>query len=1321
MSTPRWLLPLVLSLVSLSVAAQPSLVKDVNTDSNGADAVSSAPIPMAAIDGFVYIYAPPAPFPPFSYAELWRSDGTAAGTLLLHPPLGQAPILPGVPLKAGSTTFFSAGDSAHGFELWATDGTAAGTHLVADINPGPVDSKPSNFFAYNGQLLFSADDGVHGSELWRSNGTAAGTQMVADLNPGSPSSSPAGFALFGDKAVFAAPNLTITDGTAAGTKALTTAPAGSIVVSGGRIFFVGTDAGTGSQLWVSDGTAAGTHVVKQIASGGAAKFAFSRTVAAVANGVVFFANDGTTGFEPWFSDGTANGTHLVTEINLGAGSAVSDANTNLTWMTSMNGAAYFAANDGVHGIEVWRCDGTAAGTYMLADVAPGLKSSSAASLAATNGRLWWTADNGSPSGPGGNAIAQVWVSDGTAAGTRVLTGGGTQTGALRIGIFPTSGGRTYFGNCDDLNGCELWSSDGTPEGTSLVANLFGDPVPSSHPKPIAALGNRMFFLAEHWPHDLWVSDGTSDGTQELQILPTDVFGTAVAAGGKLYLPTSPVVASDGTPAGTQTAPQPIAGATELLSIGGMLYGRAKDGSVFRSDGTPAGTTTVAPDGKSLFDFAGHLAFVRQPINSTKVALWERLDSGDLHEISQMASIANVATAGGLLYVFNGPELWVSDGTAEGTRRIATLSGQLQGPGTNRAAVQNLLMFVVQGLSGSELWRSDGTEGGTFKLTGISWNGDAFAALDDRLLFTNSENTHGSELWVSDGTVAGTALLVDINPGRPDTFISGITAANGIAYFDADDGIHGRELWRSDGTAGGTFLAGDIEPGATGSGAGLRSLAAGDTLFFNAATAATGDELWKLPLPPVTISINDIRVSENAPSATLTVRLGAPSSARVTADWITVDGIGRAGVNYTSASGSLTFEPGETRKDITVALLHDSTIGNRPFYVRLRNVTGAARVKTFGTVFVEDADGAADLQVTSSTLTTVTVKNAGPSIATGVTLRTRGGSPQFFNLDDLPPGSSRNVAVSNSNSLTFGATATATQRDPNSTDNSITRVVLATSFGPVIVAPGSLVVGSPAKLTVNVSTTGTVFTIDPNPNLTMPASVTTGTPVDILPLAPADTSIVLHGAGGTIAVPISIVANGQPSRWPSLLQLDLSAAYFGQPMIVIVRSTTVTGDDGKRPTGIVELREGGQLRGSAPFDANGIATVFVNSLPIGSHFFTASYNGDARFQSASASGSASVVPAPVTIRGSLRPISETQSELTISVTGSPLAVPTGRLTVSGAAQGTLIDASLVNGTVTKTVSLVRGTYTLTASYTGDTNYLPFSQSIVVTPVRRRATH
>lgn len=141
--------------------------------------------------------------------SLWVSDGTVPGTRRLPVALlSVAPwALPDLPLitALGGTAYFTSFDPAHGQELWRSDGTEAGTTLVTDLAPGIASGAPqSNVVAWKGRLYFAADDGAHGAELWSSDGTAAGTRLELELGAGAAGSSPAGLTVAGDKLFFLA-------------------------------------------------------------------------------------------------------------------------------------------------------------------------------------------------------------------------------------------------------------------------------------------------------------------------------------------------------------------------------------------------------------------------------------------------------------------------------------------------------------------------------------------------------------------------------------------------------------------------------------------------------------------------------------------------------------------------------------------------------------------------------------------------------------------------------------------------------------------------------------------------------------------------------------------------------------------------------------------------------------------------------------------------------------------------------------------------------------------------------------------------------------
>ena len=252
--------------------------------------------------------------------ELWKSDGTLAGTVIVKD------IWPGAEgsepyafIAVGTWLYFAANDGSHGFELWRSDGTSGGTRLVADISPGMESSYPSRVTEVAGRLYFFRKQPR--VELWTSDGTANGTRFVELLSSEYPNwPRPVDMFAFGSRFWFTAsrgPELLerqwVSDGTARGTKPFL--GRGSLLNFGAPVhvgdlwYFPGTDSAHGTELWRSiDGTLRTAELVADTdprwsSHCGCPLSGAPRNIVGGANGLVFFSA-GYTGSQT--ADGEEN-------------------------------------------------------------------------------------------------------------------------------------------------------------------------------------------------------------------------------------------------------------------------------------------------------------------------------------------------------------------------------------------------------------------------------------------------------------------------------------------------------------------------------------------------------------------------------------------------------------------------------------------------------------------------------------------------------------------------------------------------------------------------------------------------------------------------------------------------------------------------------------------------------------------------------------------------------------------------------------------------------------------------------------------------------
>ena len=430
-------------------------------------------------------------------------------------------------------------------------------------------------------------------------------------------------------------------------------------------------------------------------------------------------------------------------------------------MTNVNGTTFFRASDNTYGLELWKTDGTEAGTTLVKDIYAGLAPGSPSPLINFNGKLLFGARDDTHG-------RELWKTDGTESGTVLVKDiriGSEGSGPRNMINF---NGNVFFSAYTPATGEELWKTDGTEAGTTLVKDIFPG-AGGSQPSLLTNVNGTLFFraLTRHGLA-LWKSDGTESGT----VLVKNTFAGVDGEGGIRF----------------------------LTNVNGKLLFSGYDDTtgyeLWKSDGSEAGTTIV------------------------KDIVPGRISSGLASLINIYGTLYFRASNG-----IDGYELWKSDGTEAGTILVKdiTLGGGSSWP-DHLTNVNGMIFFSVRSNTHEiSLWKSDGTEGGTV-LVKNTFPGSANQSLsglvsaNGKLYFSAVHPTYGRELWMSDGTESGTTVVGDIAKGEASSTPYFITNTGNAILFGADDGVTGRELWKVENNTGIEInsFTGDLLPISIGS-------------------------------------------------------------------------------------------------------------------------------------------------------------------------------------------------------------------------------------------------------------------------------------------------------------------------------------------------------------------------------------------------------------------------------------------------------------------------------------------------------------------------
>jgi ELWxxDGT repeat protein len=446
---------------------------------------------------------------------------------------------------------------------------------------------------------------------------------------------------------------------------------------------------------------------------------------------------------------------------LSAAPAVLTSESFARGFLNVGNTIYFVAGDAADGQELWKTDGTTAGTAMVKDIYPGLQSSSSpTAFRNVNGELYFIALD-----PSGRAI---YKSDGTSAGTLPVARITTKGTFPLIGGFASIGSQIVYSD-----GTTLFVSDGSSSGTSLFsAPAIGD---------FASAGRYVYFAAENLSNiSLYRTDGTSGGTTKVADIgafsasANDAFVPLVIQSGAVtYFTTrDSLYRTDGTAAGTffvAGGPQAPLAIRNLTDVNGTLY-FSSGSTLYESDGSEAGTLPVCASLTGTPIVAGSAIYFFSTDSSKNVSVLKSDSTG----LSTFCTLGQTTVLGNSLGVWQGAAYF-----------YGTDSSQNRGVWRNDPGATPLLLQYAFAP--------------TTELSNPLARPAFFTPIGNQLVLAIRDYDYLTEPWITDGTPAGTTILKDVNTATSD-----YARISGTVYNDANG--NGQRDAGESGLAGWTVYA-----------------------------------------------------------------------------------------------------------------------------------------------------------------------------------------------------------------------------------------------------------------------------------------------------------------------------------------------------------------------------------------------------------------------------------------------------------------------------------------------------------------------------------